>query len=326
MDKIYEVLQVIESKPIFLKEHLQRLQQSWLFTHEDPLDLTTLEWEIGEIASSRKDTFNLRIEVDLLTGESTVCSVEGIYPTEEMKREGVEIATFPFQRPNPQLKVYDPNLRDAMAKRREDRGVYSLLYVHEGEIGECEKANIFFVKEGRLITARDEDVLLGITRMKVLESAEKQGIPIEKRIVREEELSEMEAAFMSGTSIHVLPVSKIDHHQLDPGHYLVQQISAGFERLVGENMDQQEDVLEEDREERKQEWKEPFPKEEPMKRLYRSNHGMLAGVCAGIADYFQIDPTLVRLAWVFLAPLAGVGLISYIIAAIIIPKNPELDR
>ena len=60
------------------------------------------------------------------------------------------------------------------------------------------------------------------------------------------------------------------------------------------------------------------------KRLYRSNENkMLAGVCGGIAEYFDIDPTIVRLAWVLLCPLGGSGILAYIIAAIVIPRCPE---
>ena len=60
------------------------------------------------------------------------------------------------------------------------------------------------------------------------------------------------------------------------------------------------------------------------KRLYRSNRNrMLCGVCGGIAEYFDIDPTLVRLGWVVFCALAGSGIIAYIIAAIIVPGNPE---
>ncbi|SES80740.1 PspC domain-containing protein [Anaerobranca gottschalkii] len=58
------------------------------------------------------------------------------------------------------------------------------------------------------------------------------------------------------------------------------------------------------------------------KRLYRSqSNKMIAGVCGGIAEYFNIDPTIVRLLWVFFALMAGGGLIAYIIAAIIIPSK-----
>ncbi len=58
------------------------------------------------------------------------------------------------------------------------------------------------------------------------------------------------------------------------------------------------------------------------KRLYRSNTNyMLAGVCGGIAEYFNLDPTLIRLAWVILSLMsAGTGVVAYILAAIIIPQ------
>lgn len=57
-----------------------------------------------------------------------------------------------------------------------------------------------------------------------------------------------------------------------------------------------------------------------QKRLYRSTTDkMLCGVCGGIAEYINIDPTVVRLLWVVLALTAGFGIIAYIIAAIIMP-------
>ena len=58
------------------------------------------------------------------------------------------------------------------------------------------------------------------------------------------------------------------------------------------------------------------------KRLYKSNTDKeLDGVCAGIANYFNIDPTLIRLAWVIFTLAGGCGLIAYIIAAIIMPRE-----
>ncbi len=53
---------------------------------------------------------------------------------------------------------------------------------------------------------------------------------------------------------------------------------------------------------------------------------MIAGVCGGIAEYFNVDPTLVRLAWIVLI-IMGVpfGLIGYLIAWIIIPEQPQSE-
>ena len=60
------------------------------------------------------------------------------------------------------------------------------------------------------------------------------------------------------------------------------------------------------------------------KRLYKSNENkMIGGVCGGIAEYFGMDPTFVRLGWVLFCALGGSGIVAYLIAAIIIPKKPQ---
>ena len=60
------------------------------------------------------------------------------------------------------------------------------------------------------------------------------------------------------------------------------------------------------------------------KRLYKVSQGkMLDGVCAGIAEYLNVDPTLIRLAWVILTAMGGAGVPAYIVCAIIFPRKPE---
>ena len=60
------------------------------------------------------------------------------------------------------------------------------------------------------------------------------------------------------------------------------------------------------------------------KKLYRSKKDhMIAGVCGGIAEYFDVDSTLVRLLTVLFVLLGGAGVVVYIIAWIIIPQKPE---
>lgn len=60
------------------------------------------------------------------------------------------------------------------------------------------------------------------------------------------------------------------------------------------------------------------------KKLYKSNKNkMIDGVCAGIAEYFNIDPTLVRLGAVALSIAVGSGVLAYIVCMIVIPRNPE---
>lgn len=59
-----------------------------------------------------------------------------------------------------------------------------------------------------------------------------------------------------------------------------------------------------------------------IKRLYRSKtNRVIAGVCGGIGEYFNIDPTIVRLLWIMFVFLGGSGILAYIIAWIIIPDK-----
>lgn len=62
-----------------------------------------------------------------------------------------------------------------------------------------------------------------------------------------------------------------------------------------------------------------------MKRLYKSNtNKMIDGVCGGVAEYLNLDPTIVRLIWVLLACMGGSGLVAYFIAMLIIPEKPKI--
>ena len=62
-----------------------------------------------------------------------------------------------------------------------------------------------------------------------------------------------------------------------------------------------------------------------VKRLYRSGRDRIAGgVCGGLAEYFNTDPSIVRLLWILFALVSfGAGVILYIIAWVIIPRNPK---
>lgn len=62
------------------------------------------------------------------------------------------------------------------------------------------------------------------------------------------------------------------------------------------------------------------------KRLYRSKRDcIIGGVAGGLAEYFDIDPTIVRILWVLLALADGIGVVAYIIAWIIVPADPHSE-
>jgi len=61
------------------------------------------------------------------------------------------------------------------------------------------------------------------------------------------------------------------------------------------------------------------------KKLYRSRDKKLCGVCGGLAEYFDLDPTLVRLLWLVLTLFSTVfpGVLAYLVCALIVPQKPD---
>ena len=58
----------------------------------------------------------------------------------------------------------------------------------------------------------------------------------------------------------------------------------------------------------------------PDKKLMKSKEKKLCGVCGGIAEYFDMDPTVVRIIWLVMVLCCGTGVLAYIIAALLMPK------
>ena len=63
------------------------------------------------------------------------------------------------------------------------------------------------------------------------------------------------------------------------------------------------------------------------KKLYRSMADKkLCGVCGGLGEYFDVDPTLIRLLWIVFTFMGGAGLLAYIICAIVVPQQGQLPN
>ena len=56
------------------------------------------------------------------------------------------------------------------------------------------------------------------------------------------------------------------------------------------------------------------------KKLYRTKN---AGVCGGFANYIGMDPTIVRVAWAIISCFAGIGIVAYIVCALVVPEEPD---
>ncbi len=94
----------------------------------------------------------------------------------------------------------------------------ALVLTHDGHASEASAANMFIVRDGRLITPTvTDDILEGVTRLAVLELAETLGIPVDVRSINRSEVYIADEMFLCGTGVQMSPVVEVDHRPIGSG-------------------------------------------------------------------------------------------------------------
>lgn len=241
---VYEVIRIIDGKPLFLSEHLQRLEQSMtLLNFPLLISRARLHSAIQAIISTNAVDFgNIRIHIGIGDKNNIpryACWwIPHSYPDISDYKNGVDTVLSKTSRKEPNAKVY----REAYKKQQQDlidrKKVYETILYDENGITEGSKSNLFFITDKKIITAADAEVLKGITRKKVIDICNEFQIPLEYRKLSIPELAELKAAFISGTSPKILPIRSIDAvHQLNPQHEWVQKIRSAYEKLISMDLD-----------------------------------------------------------------------------------------
>jgi branched-chain amino acid aminotransferase len=228
-DSIYEVIRMYKGSPVFFYDHMERLESSTIIQKKKMLaDAVTLRKDIVNLTKSdRKKDTNLKIVFNY-NGDSRnylIYFIEPIYPTEEQYRKGVKGILFYAERKDPGSKVINHKLRSSIYHKLILDGGYEALLVNEnGEITEGSRSNIFFLKDGKLVTAPDSMVLSGITRKHIIDICLEQNIPVRQACVKADRISDYEAVFMTGTSPMVLPFCSIDNKSFKVGDPIIEKL------------------------------------------------------------------------------------------------------
>ena len=135
---------------------------------------------------------------------------------ESVYDEGVKLITLPYERYLPQVKFANHAISIWDLKRRQTEGAFDTLYVSQGLISEASQGNILIMKDGVLITPREE-VLWGITQGVVMELAEQIGMSTEWRGVTLAETLAADEVLLTGSSKGIVPVVRIDDTVIGDG-------------------------------------------------------------------------------------------------------------
>jgi branched-chain amino acid aminotransferase len=237
-DYVYEVFRVIEGVALFLDDHLERFHQTCQLAGQtgrfDTNDL--YNWVYRLITANHLAMGNIKMVLKNAPGNTTdlyIYVAEHQYPTMDDFNIGVDVLLFKGMRYNPNAKIMDVSLRNANNELKSQKNVYETLLVDsDGCITEGSRSNVFFVKDGKVITPPLEDVLPGITRKHVLEVCRHLPVEVAEEKVLARSLVVMEGVFISGTSRKVLPVKKVDGLDFDPQHPLIIRIKNAFDQRI----------------------------------------------------------------------------------------------
>lgn len=213
--KIYEVIRIINSKPLFLEEHVTRFNKSIelfglnkKYTYREILDM------INKIIDSNQ-IYNNNIRMTYFYEDKHVLLlylIKSKYPDKDIYENGVKTITLKKSRENPNIKIDEKNLRASINDAIEKENAFEAILLDENNIvSEGSRSNIFFADKDKIVTPIDKNVLLGVTRQKVIELCRKNNIYIEKRNISIDEIDQFNGAFITGTSINVLPIKQIDN-------------------------------------------------------------------------------------------------------------------
>jgi branched-chain amino acid aminotransferase len=237
---IYEVFRVQSGIPVFIEDHLNRLwKTAELENVKLPFSRNTMLADIVTlIQTNPTGEGNIKIFIGLPVHSPIIrlaYFTPHQYPSAEQFNIGVAVSLFQAERDNPNAKVMDVALRNTTDVAKKEEDVYEVLLVdRHGYITEGSRSNVFFIKNNLLITPPNESVLEGITRKRIMQICDEEGIAVSEQKVHFSELNNLDAAFISGTSRRVLPICNIDGQSFNASNHFIRQLQQLFEANVAQ--------------------------------------------------------------------------------------------
>jgi branched-chain amino acid aminotransferase len=137
------------------------------------------------------------------------------YPGPEVYQHGIHVILYQGEREQPNLKTLKGSFRDKVRHAKAQAGAYEALLLDEnGFITEGTRSNIFFIKGGVIYTPPADTVLLGVTRHQVLNICHQAKLPVEEKKLHVDDLPSLDAAFITGTTVDVLPIGTIGKNRI----------------------------------------------------------------------------------------------------------------
>ncbi len=238
---VYEVIRIEQGIPLFLENHLNRLFCSAeiinLSINEGYCDFETLIAELiiknNILKGKIKIIIHFNSETNLQEKDLLIYFTPHYFPTTEEYINGVKTGLCKALRNNPSAKILNSEARiianDTIAEKKLFEVV---LNDPKGFITEGSRSNIFFIKGNKIITPPEKDVLQGITRLNILKLCKSEKIELIERKIHVSEIYEMDSAFITGTSLKILPIKSIDSIVFNTQNDTLEKISGLYNKCI----------------------------------------------------------------------------------------------
>ncbi len=214
----YETLRVVEAHPVHLEDHLIRLENSCKgigLVHPFSQEELTL-WVHELIRVDLLEEASVRILV--VGGRDPLCFITAApllaYP-DSYYTQGVGAITYEGERLMPSCKTGNLLLNYMALEKARSTGCFEALLIdRKGQALEGTRSNFFAFRGGKLYTAKDDEVLLGITRDRIIQAAKVLDMEVvySAPLARDLVAGKYDEAFVSATSMAAMPLSSLDGH------------------------------------------------------------------------------------------------------------------
>lgn len=234
---VYEVVRLIDGKPLFWHDHFLRLVESCNIAKIDfNLSLAALTKALQElVTANHAQSINFKIEVFETNAilHYRIFLIPIHYPDIKLYKSGVSLGLMQAERKNPRAKVVNTPVRDKANRLIAEDDYFEVLLVNaKGEITEGSRSNVFFIKGSTLITPPVAVVLPGITRGQVMKIALQLGFTVEENTVTVSELPTFDLAFITGTSPMLLPAASVGNLNYNPDNAIFKSLLNEYRQRV----------------------------------------------------------------------------------------------
>lgn len=232
---VYESLKMKNGEFVHLPEHMERLCESMegvkMKSRYTPADIEKALRLLSSAEGLTDETFRVLV----VGGDPGYFFITHaptrVYP-EEYYSEGIRVTTFEGERYLPNFKTSNLLVSYLALTNAEEKGCFEALLVNrKGYVTEGTRSNFYGIKGNVIYTADDDDVLHGVTRIGLVESAKKLGMDVVYEPIRPESFLEYDSLFITSTSMKAIPIREIDGRPVrKDAHGKVLALS----RLIGE--------------------------------------------------------------------------------------------